>query len=305
MKQLRKTAAAAVLGGAVMLTTSAFSATVTLNPSATNGGAGQLSSTNAAFQTDKATTNFASLLQISSAPGALGSIPYSETGFLLVESFSGHPNSVTGVTEKYNVYALFTLSGTGSWMPGGSPATGGVFAPSTTSVSLTATLYGSPGAAPVGVATPTLGNLYGIIPDASDFVLGPATFAAGTFASGIANLAANHDAFTSFSAKMNFTPAANTEGPGGFWEAPVPFDIDLSASATGTIPPGPGEAGTTWSTSGGMTYVTTSVTPLNKGSGSGNVLFANRVPEPGVLALAGLALLGAGAASRRRKLTAA
>ena len=93
--------ASAALVACSLVVTSAFADVITLNPSATNGALGALSA-DGAFKTDKATTNFASILTINAlpVPGNSGSVV--ETGFFLVESFGIVPGlgSSSGVTTN-------------------------------------------------------------------------------------------------------------------------------------------------------------------------------------------------------------
>jgi hypothetical protein len=98
-------------------------------------------------------------------------------------------------------------------------------------------------------------------------------------------------AFTSFSGTVDFTPAPGTEGAGGFFQAPTPFSIDIFA----------GNVGGTFNDSSYVINGDGSVTITTTG-GSGNFDFvANQIPEPGALALAGLALAGAAVATRRKQ----
>jgi len=283
--------AAALFTAGSLVASVAFADTVTLNPSAPNTGAvngSALSGTNGAFNTDKATTNFGSILTINSAPVVGASASFTETGFFLVDAFSGAPSSGVGI--NYNVYALFTITGTGTWL---APT---FYSGNLAGLNISVSIYGSPGSASVNPFTPGVGQ-FGITPDASDFLLGTATL--NTPVTAFATLGPGTGATTTFNATLDFTPAAGTTGINGFWTAPTPFDVALSTSATG-IPPTGGN-GTTYAVSGGKTTITTNVTPLKAGSGSGNILFSvNNVPEPGALALVGIALAGLGIASRRK-----
>lgn len=295
--KLNSFVSAALVAGS-LVATSAFAAVVTLNPSNPNTGAANgsvLSAADGAFNTDKATTNFASRLVISGAPNTAGVKSVTETGFFLVDAFAGAPSSGVGI--NYNVYALFTITGFGQWA---APAIPNFFGASMAGLTVNATFYGSPGSTSVNPVTPSALNPFGIIPDAADFVLGTASLQQAQIATATLTGPAGGSASTNFSALLDFTPAVGTTGVTGFWQAPTPFNFSLSTSAVGIAPIG--GFGTTWANVGGNTVITTNVTALGAGSGSGNVLFAqNEVPEPGSLALIGLAIAALGLVRRQSR----
>ena len=112
----------------------------TLNPRAPNTGAvgGNALSADPAFTTDKATTNFGSLLTVNSLAGPLVTSGFTETGFLDFNEFSITPNSTSGLNINYNIYATFTITGGGQWI-------GKSFIADPSTVAVSATVYGSPG----------------------------------------------------------------------------------------------------------------------------------------------------------------
>ncbi len=285
--KLNKLVAGAFLAGS-MLAANAHALLVTLNPSAPNAGAvgGSALGPNGAFVTDKGTTDFASALQISGAPNTAGPHAFAETGFLRVVEWAGVTNTVSGVTLDYNVYALFSISGFGAWVAPGT------FVGDPLGLTVTATIYGSPGSAALGLTTPTPGT-FGITPGAGDFILGTGTLLQGLSAQ--ANLFGNGSALATFAALLSFTPAIGTDGAGGFWDKPRPFRVNIDTSGIGL------NQFTTWVTDGVNTTITTAVTPQLAGGGSGNIGFL-QVPEPGSVALLGAVLVaGAGVARVRAR----
>ena len=293
-----KRLAIAAFATSSLLAASAFAATITLNPEATNGlgPAGVLSATNPAFVTDKATTDFASLLSIAALPGSNTNAAFTETGFFLTEAFSGAPSS--GVITNYNIYATFTVTGTGSY------ASGNTFTANNGGLSINVNFYGSPGnqgASGLSFSTPTGGNPTGVTAGPGDFLLGTSTLLAPITATATAitapTLTTPGIALTVLSAYLDFVPAPGTTGVDGFFQAPIPFQVVLSTSAIGT--PVNGGNGTSWVTDGVNSFYTTNVTEKGLGSGSGNIIFAT--PEPGSLALIGLAFAGMGLLGYRRR----
>ena len=281
--------------GAGIIGANASATIVTLDPAATNGGAGQLSATNGPFTTDKATTNFGSFLTINSLPGAVGPVTATETGFFDINQFSITPNSTSGLHSNYFIYATFTISTTGIWA-------GTTFIGSPGATTVTATVHGSPGnqtASGLQYCNPTSGTFGICTPGSSDFILGTASLNTGITASATTTGTSSGLAAESFDAILNFLPAAGTTGLSGFWQSPIPFNVTLNTSATGNA----GSPGTTYTTSGGKTFILTSVTAGTNpiGAGSGNIIFQSVVPEPGTLALVGLAILALGVVPLRSR----
>lgn len=269
---------AAATTGALLASGGASALVVTLNPQADNGlGAnGVLSATDAAFNTVGFSSNLSSTLTIA---GNSGVQSYSETGLIDITQFQSAPNvaAASGVFSNYRIKGAFTLTGMGSWNFNTFNAIAG-------SNSLSLNLYAESGANTIQLGTATLNNASPQIAFAIAF---------GSTAPG-----SSGSAITSLTAGLNFTPAPGTTGANGFFQAPSPFSINLAVGNAGGNTINTGYA----VDAGG---VVTFTTPLpNQTSGTANVSFVTPVPEPGALALVGIALAGLGLMSRRKAVKA-
>lgn len=255
---------------------------VTLNPQADNGlGANGVIGTNAAFQAVGFQSNLSSNLVIN---GNTGVTSYSETGTITITSFQDALNNTVvsgvGIPGGYQLVGNFTLTGFGSWagsqfnaLPGSNNLTLNLQAISQTSQTIN-----------LGTAT---------LNPASPAIAFAIAFGAGGVSAG-----ASGSALTSLTAGLNFTPAAGTEGANGFFQAPNPFYINLSVGNAGG---NPSNTAYSVSPSGVVTFVTP--TP-GANQGTANVTFVAPVPEPGALALVGVALAGLGLFTRRKAVKA-
>lgn len=265
-----------LIAGALLAAGSA-SATqiVTLNPQADNGLGvnGIISAANPAFNTVGFSSDLDSTLVINTNVGVSG---YSETGQIRITNFKDQFNNIivsgVGPSSTYQINGNFTLTGLGAWTgtqftaaPGTSTFSMNLFAVSATSQV-------------INLGTATLNNLAPSLAFAIAF---------GSVAPG-----SSGGALTSLTANLLFAPAPGTTGATGFFQAPTPFAIQLAVGNAGGNP-----LNTGYSVNGaGQVTITTPIPGSN--SGTANITFA--APEPGALALVGLALAGLGLASRRK-----
>lgn len=268
----------ALIAGAMLASSAVSAATlVTLNPQADNGlGAnGVISAGNAAFQAVGFQSNLSSVLTIN---GNSGVQSYSETGTITITSFQDALNNtvLSGVSSNYQIIGNFTLTGQGAW-------TGSQFTAIAGSNSLTLNLQAiSATAQTINLGTASLTNAPSLA-----FAIAFGSVAAGQ----------SGTALTSLTAGLNFTPAPGTEGVNGFFQAPTPFQINLAVGNAGGNP-----VNTGYSVDAGG--VVTFITPIpGANQGTANVTFV-AVPEPGALALVGIALAGLGLAKRRKAVAA-
>jgi hypothetical protein len=281
---------AALVAGAMFGATAASAAVLaTLNPQADNGlGAAGVIGTNAAFQAVGFQSNLASTLTINANSGFTS---YVETGTITITSFQDASNSTVasgvGIPGGYQLIGDFTLTGWGQWGP--NPfGPGALFAAATGSNSLTLNLR--------AISQPSLGSQTINLGVATLNNASPA-FAFATAFGSVANGSVG-SAQTTLTAGLNFTPAAGTVGANGFFQAPNPFYINL---AVGNAGGNTSNTGYSVSPSGVVTFTT----PLpGTNLGTANVTFVAPVPEPGALALVGVALAGVGLFTRRKAVKA-
>jgi hypothetical protein len=265
----------AALATTAFVSCSAFSAAVlTLNPQANNGLGvnGIIDAATPAFQTVGLQSNLTGSLVIA---GNSGAQLFSETGNIAVTSFQDALNNTvaSGVFTNYQINGAYTITGGGAWA-------GNVFnvAPGGLSVSLVLTAI-SATAQVINLGTATLA---------------PGLAVAFAVAAGTLNPGDSGVGLTSFSATLDFTPAAGTTGANGFFQAPSPFAINLAVGNAGgnTL-----NTGYSVAADGKVTFV---VPTAGANQGTANITFVNKVPEPGVLSLLGVVLIGAGVAGKRK-----
>jgi hypothetical protein len=272
----------AVVSGAMLLAGSAGAAVLTLDPTANNGGAGVVDAGTPAFQTTGGTISLGtatspSVLRIL---GNTGVANFSESGTIFIDKFTNGASNVAVGAGAYSIYGVYNINGSGSWLAPG------VYLASGPTVSFSLNLFADAATGP------------DILLGSASLVPNPTNYAQ-FFAGGGVGAGDSGSANTVLAAVLAFTPTnVAYTGLGGFFQAPVPFNININVGAVG------GNVGNTVYSvdAGGVVTVTT---PLAGTSPSTGNLTFTQVPEPGALSLAGIALLGLAAIGRRKARKAA
>lgn len=281
---LRKTIASTAFVAASMFAVGTAAAAPTVysvdfSPTAPNTGAAVPGAIGSAanfsavgFQSDMSST-----LNILGTSG--NNVSFAETGWINITSFQNAANVAvpSGVNSNYLLGATFSLTGLGDWA-------GNTFT-ADPNPTFSINLYAN------GTATnPASGTLIG------KAVLDP-TAPQVAFAIAFGSLAPNTigSALTSLTASLIFTPEPGYSGATGFFQNILPPTLLLSIGNAGG-----NTTNTQYTVNGDGSVVSFIVPKPGTNLGTANVTFLAEVPEPGVLSLAGLALLGLAFTTRRR-----
>jgi hypothetical protein len=294
--KLKKLLFAASIAGALVATTAFGDAVITLNPSAPNtgctnlvaGACGAIDPAKGSFDTDNSHIGYTGFLDIAASTGAT---TFAEAGNFKVTDFTLLGALIpTNILTNFNIYAGYNGTGAGQWVSPANFVTTGI-------ATLNVTLYASPvGSTGFALGNPTSGSAatpaaQGITFGTLDFILGTSSLIPDTSNFGTASKGAGNTASTTLTVLLNFTPATGTTGATGFFEAPVPFVITIGSQAGGNA------NNTTFAALGSGVRFST----INN-NGGGSLSYTTVVPEPGSLALLGLAFAGMGFIGYRRRL---
>jgi hypothetical protein len=271
----KKLVLTALTASALLLTGMASASTVTLNPSASNGGLGVIDPGVGAFDTtggvlQLGTATAPSVLTIAGNSGAQA---FTETGTIYIDKFTNGASNTPVGGGSYSIYGTYSINGLGGWA-------GSVYTAAPNTISFTMTLYALTSTS----ATIQLGTA-SLINDPTNYAIALLGALPTANSGGQAN--------TVLAAVLGFTPAAGTTGMGGFFQAPSPFAININVGAVG------GNTGNTVYSVDANGVVTVTTPIANQSPSTGNFTLTP-VPEPSVLSLAGIALVGLGFASRRK-----
>jgi hypothetical protein len=228
---------------------------------------------------DSANFRYTAIINQANDGGPLNGDAFTESGFLSFSAFNNDAGSAilgSGLNATYAMYALFKATGTAAMQIAGDPASDIIATFSSFAIEMYTDKLGDTTFTPLTTANfPTTFNTSDddLLASSSDFVVGQAQVAGGLLAKG--DFRVDLDSFS-------LTPFGKS-----FF--PVPADFYKKFFLTGV----------TTALSGGS-----STAPfIANATGSGDLAFkANVVPEPEIMSLMGIGLLGFGFASSKRRI---